>query len=71
MHALPFYLGTWSTPVVKGTRPKPCGDVTITAVDEQRAVFYGGRKAMYLYLIKCASETLVNNKITFFFMLFW
>ena len=45
--------------MVKGTRPKPCGDVTITAVDEQRAVFYGGRKAMYLYLIKLDSEALV------------
>ena len=35
-------LGTWSSPVVSGTRPPPCEDFSLTMIDEDHAVLFGG-----------------------------
>ena len=35
--------GMWSCPATTGDRPPPCSDLTFTAVDDIRAVLFGGR----------------------------
>ena len=35
--------GVWSCPATTGERPPPCSDFTFTAVDDRRAVMFGGR----------------------------
>ena len=39
----PLTAGVWSCPVTTGERPPPCSDLTFTAVDDRRAVVFGGR----------------------------
>ena len=34
--------GVWSCPATTGERPPPCCDCTFTAVDDRRAVMFGG-----------------------------
>ena len=34
--------GVWSCPATTGDRPPPCAAFTFTAVDDRRAVFFGG-----------------------------
>ena len=34
--------GMWSCPATTGDRPPPCGGLTFTAVDDRRAVLFGG-----------------------------
>ena len=34
--------GVWSCPATTGDRPPPCGGLTFTAVDNRRAVLFGG-----------------------------
>ena len=34
--------GVWSCPTTTGDRPPPCADLTFTAVNERRAVLFGG-----------------------------
>ena len=34
--------GAWSCPVTTGERPPPCAGFTFTAVDDRRAVMFGG-----------------------------
>ena len=35
--------GVWSCPATTGERPPPCSNFTFTAVDDRRAVMFGGR----------------------------
>ena len=35
--------GVWSCPATTGERPPPCAAFTFTAVDDSRAVLFGGR----------------------------
>ena len=35
-------LGSWSSPSVKGSRPPPCAYFSLTMIDEERAVMFGG-----------------------------
>ena len=35
--------GVWSCPATTGDRPPPCGGLTFTAVDDRKAVLFGGR----------------------------
>ena len=35
-------LGSWSSPSVKGSRPPPCAFFSLTMIDEERAVMFGG-----------------------------
>ena len=37
-----FYIGSWFSPEIKGCRPPPCADFTLTSIDIHRAVLYGG-----------------------------
>ena len=34
--------GVWSCPATTGERPPPCSDFTFTAIDDRRAVLFGG-----------------------------
>ena len=34
--------GVWSCPATTGDRPPPCAGLTFTAVDDRRAVLFGG-----------------------------
>ena len=34
--------GVWSCPATTGDRPSPCSGLTFTAVDDRRAVLFGG-----------------------------
>ena len=35
-------LGLWSSPSMKGTRPPPCDDFSLTMTGEDQAVMFGG-----------------------------
>ena len=35
-------LGQWSSPSMKGVRPPPCGNFSLTMIDEDQAVMFGG-----------------------------
>ena len=35
--------GVWNCPATTGDRPPPCSALTFTAVDDRRAVLFGGR----------------------------
>ena len=35
-------LGSWSSPSVKGSRPPPCSAFSLTMIDEEHAVMFGG-----------------------------
>lgn len=35
--------GVWSCPATTGDRPPPCAAFTFTAVDDRRAVMFGGK----------------------------
>ena len=35
--------GVWSSPATTGDRPPPCAGLTFTAVDDRRAVLFGGK----------------------------
>ena len=35
-------LGSWSSPSVKGSRPRPCHYFSLTMIDEEQAVMFGG-----------------------------
>ena len=37
------FLGSWSSPSVKGSRPPPCAYFSLTMIDEERAVMFGGQ----------------------------
>ena len=41
--ALTVCTGVWSCPATTGDRPPPCSGFTLTAVDERRAVMFGGK----------------------------
>ena len=52
-----IHIGVWNIPKInESTRPEPCGNVTITGINHQQAVFCGGFKTICLYLIKIDSE---------------
>ena len=34
--------GVWSCPATTGERPPPCAEFTFTAIDDRRAVLFGG-----------------------------
>ena len=36
------FLGSWSSPSVKGSRPPPCAYFSLIVIDEERAVMFGG-----------------------------
>ena len=38
-----FTAGVWSCPATTGERPPPCAGHTFTAVDDRRAVVFGGK----------------------------
>ena len=43
VHCFPSTLtGTWSSPTLRGTRPPPCGNFSLTKIDDHRAVLFGG-----------------------------
>ena len=47
----------WTIPKInESTRPEPCGNVTITGISHQQAIFCGGYETICLYLIKIDSE---------------
>ena len=35
-------LGSWSSPSVRGSRPPPCSGFSLTMIDEEHAVMFGG-----------------------------
>ena len=35
--------GVWSCPATTGERPPPCAGFTFTAIDDRRAVLFGGK----------------------------
>ena len=35
-------LGLWSSPSVKGSQPPPCSSFSLTVIDENQAVMFGG-----------------------------
>jgi len=35
-------LGLWSSPTIKGSRPPPSSDFSLTMTEEDRAVMFGG-----------------------------
>ena len=35
-------LGQWSSPSMKGARPPPCEGFSLTMIDEDKAVMFGG-----------------------------
>ena len=37
-----LFPGTWSSPLMTGSRPPPCSDFSFTTVDNNRAVVFGG-----------------------------
>ena len=37
-----FTAGVWSCPATTGERPPPCSGLTLTAIDDRRAVLFGG-----------------------------
>ena len=37
-----FTAGVWSCSATTGERPPPCSDFTFTAIDDRRAVLFGG-----------------------------
>ena len=37
-----LFPGTWSSPPMTGSRPPPCSGFSLTTVDENRAVLFGG-----------------------------
>ena len=39
-------LGSWSSPSVKGSRPPPCAGFSLTMIDEERAVMFGGNDSV-------------------------
>ena len=39
-------LGSWSSPSVKGSRPPPCANFSLTMIDAERAVMFGGNYRM-------------------------
>ena len=51
----------WMVPNIRetGDRPEPCGDITISKIDQSQALFYGGNMMMCLYLIKLDTEPMV------------
>ena len=51
-----IFAGTWSSPIVSGTRPPPCSDFSFTMMDDNHAVLFGGyhsgkRKSNDVYII--------------------
>ena len=44
------FLGSWSSPCVKGSRPPPCAYFSLTMIDEERAVMFGGEDRNLKYL---------------------
>ena len=43
------FLGSWSSPSVKGSRPPPCSGFSLTMIDEERAVMFGGWDHTFKY----------------------
>ena len=39
-------LGSWSSPSVKGSRPPPCANFSLTMIDAEHAVMFGGNYRM-------------------------
>ena len=37
-----FTAGVWSCPATTGEKPPPCANFTFTAIDDRRAVLFGG-----------------------------
>ena len=48
-----FLSGVWSCPATTGERPPPCDALTFTAVDDRRAVVFGGYSGEH--------QSLLNN----------
>ena len=45
VHCFPSTLtGTWSSPTLRGTRPPPCSNFSLTMIDDHRAVLFGGQQ---------------------------
>ena len=42
-------LGSWSSPSVKGSRPPPCACFSLTMIDEEHAVLFGGHDCNLKY----------------------
>ena len=40
------FLGSWSSPSVKGSRTPPCACFSLTMIDEERAVMFGGNDSI-------------------------
>ena len=41
--SVPCTAGVWSCPATTGERPPPCAGLTFTAIDDRRAVLFGGK----------------------------
>ena len=53
-------LGSWSSPSVKGSRPPPCAYFSLTMIDEERAVMFGGYDCNW----KCLNDVYVLHMST-------
>ena len=42
IYTVSLSLVSWSSPSVKGSRPLPCDGFSLTMIDEERAVMFGG-----------------------------
>ena len=59
-----YYTGVWSCPVTTGDRPPPCYGFTFTAIDDRRAVVFGGfnlemRRMDTVYIIDLITMVLI------------
>ena len=63
-------LGSWSSPIMNGSRPPPCSSFSLTVTDEDEFLMFGGItpsdksfEAHVLYLPTMVSYYLVNFKL--------
>ena len=54
------FLGSWSSPSVKGSRPPPCALFSLTMIDEERAVMFGGKDCN----LKCFNDVYMLHMST-------
>ena len=60
-------LGEWITPTVTGDRPPPINDFTLTSVDNNTAVLFGGNEASNnVYIINFTKTLVVSALISIF-----
>ena len=61
-------LGLWSSPSVKGSKPPPCSCFSLTMIDEEDAVMYGGYSGSSVYSVDVYVLHLPTMVRVFFFI---